>query len=142
MKVYISVELQRRVRERFANCCAYCHTAEALTVVTFEFEHIVPRSAGGATEFDNLCLACPTCNNFKGDQTTAVDPETNERVALFNPRTNNWFEHFRWSEDGLRILGLTPIGRATVVALHLSDDPDALTVRGYWVLAGWHPPSD
>jgi hypothetical protein len=21
-------------------------------------------------------------------------------------------------------------------------DPDALTVRSYWVLAGWHPPRD
>jgi len=42
----------------------------------------------------------------------------------------------------LRIIGLTPIGRATVDALHLSDDPDALTVRSYWILAGWHPPRD
>ena len=26
--------------------------------------------------------------------------------------------------------------------LHLGDDPDALEVRSYWVLAGWHPPKD
>jgi hypothetical protein len=51
------------------------------------------------------------------------------------------FEHFRWTADGLRIIGLTPAGRATVAALRLSGDPDALTVRSYWVLAGWHPPS-
>ena len=42
----------------------------------------------------------------------------------------------------LRIVGLTPTGRATVVALHLSDEPDALQGRSYWVLAGWHPPDD
>ncbi len=60
MKVYIPVELQRRVRERFANCCAYCRTAEVLTVAIFELEHIVSRSVGGATVFDNLCLSCPT----------------------------------------------------------------------------------
>jgi hypothetical protein len=59
-------------------------------------------------------------------------------VLLFNPRTQVWSEHFRWTEDGLRIAGLTPVGRVTVVALHLSDDPDALMVRSYWVLAGWH----
>jgi hypothetical protein len=87
-------------------------------------------------------LSCAPCNNFKGDQTTAVDPETSERVALFNPRSQDWFEHFRWSEDGIRILGLTPTGRATALALHLSDDPDALTVRSFWVVAGWHPPSE
>ena len=51
-------------------------------------------------------------------------------------------EHFRRSEDGLRIIGLTLTGRATVGALHLDDDPDALIVRSYWVLAGWHPPGD
>jgi hypothetical protein len=61
-------------------------------------------------------------------------------VPLFNPRTQIWSEHFRWDRDGLRIVGQTPIGRATVAALHLSDDPDALEVRSYWVLAGWHPP--
>ena len=37
---------------------------------------------------------------------------------------------------------MTPSGRATVAALHLSDDPDAFTVRSYWVVAGWHPPRD
>jgi len=24
----------------------------------------------------------------------------------------------------------------------LDDDPDALTVRSCWVVAGWHPPED
>lgn len=54
----------------------------------------------------------------------------------------DWFEHFEWSSDGLRIVGLTAVGRATVVALHLSDDSDALIVRSHWVLAGWHPPTE
>lgn len=49
MSAYIPVELQRQIRARFANCCAYCRTVEALTVTTFEFEHITPRSAGGET---------------------------------------------------------------------------------------------
>ncbi|NJL54586.1 hypothetical protein HC928_04860 [bacterium] len=49
MSVYLPSALQRQVRQRFANCCAYCRTAEALTVSTFEFEHIVPLSAGVAT---------------------------------------------------------------------------------------------
>jgi len=57
--------LQRQVRDRFANYCAYCRTAEALTVTTFEFEHITPRSAGGETVLENLCLSCPSCNRYK-----------------------------------------------------------------------------
>jgi hypothetical protein len=72
----------------------------------------------------------------------AIDPETGESVALFNPRSQVWWEHFRWIEGGLRIAGLTPIGRATVVALRLSDDPEALVVRSFWIQAKWHPPTD
>jgi hypothetical protein len=92
-----------------------------------------------ADEETNLWLACPICNGHKSDKTSAADPETGEIVALFNPRTQHWREHFRWSEDGIRIVGLTPVGRATVIALHLADDPEALRVRTNWVSAGWHP---
>jgi hypothetical protein len=84
-----------------------------------------------------LLYFCPICSCYKGDKTTAIDPDTGETVALFNPRTQVWLAHFQRSEDGLRIIGKTAIGRATVVALHLSDDPDVLEVRSYWVMAGW-----
>lgn len=107
-----------------------------------EIEHIIPISKGGSNDESNLWLACPLCNGYKSDKTTAVDPETGEIVKLFNPRIQVWPEHFQWTEDGLRIIGLTSTGRATVSALHLSDDPDAIEVRSYWVMAGWHPPQD
>ena len=47
------------------------------------------------------------------------------------------------TQDAVLFLFKSPQnGRATVAALHLSDDPDALTVRSYWVVAGWHPPTE
>jgi hypothetical protein len=107
-----------------------------------EIEHIIPLAKGGRDDEMNLWLACPICNRHKSDKTSAVDTESGEIVPLFNPRTQNWFEHFRWNDDGIRIIGLTPVGRASVVALHLSDDADALLVRSFWVIAGWHPPED
>ncbi len=107
-----------------------------------EVEHIIPLSQGGESEEANLWLACPLCNRYKGSKTTALDPLSGEEVRLFNPRVQVWRQHFRWSEDGLRIVGITDVGRATVSALHLDDDPDALLVRSYWVLAGWHPPEE
>jgi hypothetical protein len=107
----------------------------------FEVEHIIPVAGGGSSDESNLWLSCPLCNRHKGDRTSATDPETGEQVPLFNPRTQRWSEHFRWSDDGVRILGLTPTGRATAAALRLADDPDALVIRAYWVLAGWHPPA-
>jgi hypothetical protein len=107
-----------------------------------EIEHIIPISKGGSSEESNLWLACPICNSHKAGKIEATDPVTGEVVALFNPRTQKWSEHFAWSDDGIRILGKTATGRATVQALSLDNDFDALEVRSYWVQAGWHPPND
>lgn len=138
----IPVEVERRVRASARNRCGYCLSPQHLVMARLEIEHIIPISRGGSNDELNLWLACPLCNRYKSDKITGVDSETGETVKLFNPRTQIWFEHFDWTEDGLRIVGKTPIGRATVAALHLSNDPDALEVRSYWVIAGWHPPKD
>lgn len=142
VRSYIPADVERRVRETAQNRCGYCLSPQYLVMARLEIEHIIPISKGGSYDESNLWLACPLCNRHKSDKTTAIDPETGQVVPLFNPRTQIWSEHFRWSDDGLRIMGLTPVGRATVIALYLSDDPDALTVRNYWVMAGWHPPKD
>jgi HNH endonuclease len=137
----ISVEVGRRVRTAARNRCGYCLSPQHLVMARLEIEHIIPLAKGGSNAETNLWLACPICNRYKSDKTTAVDPETGATVPLFNPRAQAWSDHFRWSDDGLRIIGYTASGRATVAALHLSDDPDVLEVRSYWVLAGWHPPA-
>jgi hypothetical protein len=139
---YISVDLDRRVRSAARNRCGYCLSPQHLVMARLEIEHMVPLSKQGSSEEWNLWLACPICNRHKGDRVAAIDPETGELVALFNPRSQVWSEHFRWIEGGLKIAGLTPSGRATVVALRLSDDPEALVVRSFWIQVGWHPPED
>jgi hypothetical protein len=139
LSVYISVELQRQIRSHFENCCAYCRTAESLTVTTFEFEHIVPLSKGGATSFENLCLACPSCNRYKATRQTAIDPTTQAEVQLFHPQQQTWDDHFEWSEEATEITGLTPIGKATIVALKMNRS-QLLRVRQMWVKMGEHPP--
>lgn len=141
-RAYISPEVSNRVRALAKNRCGYCLSPQYLVMARLEIEHIIPLARGGSNEEENLWLACPICNRYKGDKIEAVDLETGQTVLLFNPRTMSWKEHFRWSEDGLKIIGLTATGRATVGALQLSDDPDVLVVRSYWVEAGWHPPSD
>src|SRR5262245_48938703 len=137
---YIPVEVERRVRAAARNRCGYCLSPQHLVMARLEIEHLIPVAQGGADDESNLWLSCPLCNRHKGLQTTARDSETGEVVPLFNPRTQAWRQHFAWTSDGLRIGGLTPIGRATVAALHLDDDLDAIQVRSYWVQAGWHPP--
>lgn len=139
MSAYIPVDLQRRVRERFANCCAYCRSAEDLTVSIFEFEHVVPRSAGGQSVFENLCLACPTCNRFKSDRRTVTDPASGLEVRLFQPQQDAWSDHFGWSEDATELIGSTPVARATIAALRMNRS-QLIRVRRMWFAMGLHPP--
>lgn len=138
----ISVDVERRVRAAARQRCGYGLSPQQFVMARLEIEHIIPLAKGASDDEENLWLACPICNGHKSNKTAAIDPETGACVALFNPRTQRWADHFAWTDDGLRIVGLTPTGRATVIALHLSDDPDALLVRSYWVLAGWHPPTE
>lgn len=141
-RIHISAAIERRVRAAARNRCGYCLCPQHLLMARLQVEHIIPLAEGGTSEESNLWLACPICNGHKSDKVRGVDPQTGKQVSLFNPRTQAWKEHFRWIDEGLRILGVTSIGRATVEELHLSNDPDALEVRSYWILAGWHPPQD
>lgn len=140
MSAYVPIALQQQVRSQFANCCAYCRTAEFLTATTFEFEHIVPLSANGQTVIQNLCLACPTCNRHKAARQTNLDPQTGKVVPLFHPQQQSWDDHFVWSADSITISATTPIGRATCIALNMNRAP-LLRVRSMWVKLGEHPPN-
>ncbi len=102
-------------------------------------EHIVPLATGGETIEVNLWLACPLCNGHKGARTHFPDPLDGTETRLFNPRQQSWSEHFRWSDDGLEIIGLTAVGRATVAALWLNNE-HLRRARRRWLMAGWQAP--
>jgi hypothetical protein len=123
------------------NRCAYCHTLTTITGARLVIDHIIPEAANGQTVWENLCVACHSCNEFKGMQVGAQDPLTNARVPLFHPHRQLWREHFCWSEDGGHVIGLTPTGRATVVALNMNH-PLIVEARRRWARVGWHPPED
>lgn len=106
-----------------------------------QIDHIYPLAKGGINTEDNLCLACELCNQYKWKQTEGLDPESGKVVSLFNPRNQEWKEHFTWSAEGTEIIGITACGRARIVALRLNNNL-AVIVRKNWVQAGWHPPDD
>jgi hypothetical protein len=110
---------------------------QSLQGATFHIEHIVPQSAGGSDEPSNLALACPACNLVKSNRTTASDPDTAQLVSLFHPRSHKWSDHFCW--DGLKVLGLTPTGRATVEAFSLNA-PRRQLIRAAEGNFGFFPP--
>ena len=107
------------VRRRAQNRCEYCLLPQAHSPLTHHVEHIVAKQHGGGDEADNLALACHRCNLRKGPNLTGMDPLTGEIVHLFHPRRHRWIEHFVLQD--LRIIGLTPIGRATVHVLAMND---------------------
>lgn len=139
MSAYIPVDLKRRIKAQFSGRCAYCQSAEHLTVAIFEVEHIIPQAAGGETHLTNLCYTCPSCNRYKAIRQTAPDPETRAIVPLFHPQQDHWADHFTWNQDSTTLIGLTPTGRATIEALRMNR-PQLLRVRRMWVKLGEHPP--
>ena len=102
----------------------------------FEIEHIISEKHGGATILDNLALACPYCNRFKGTDLGSLDPETGELTAFFNSRAQVWSEHFRL--EGAVIAPLTPIGRVTALILQFNH-PDRILEREHLIRAGQYP---
>ena len=141
MPAYVTENLRARGAAAERQRCAYCLISEAITGLPLTIDHIQPTALGGETIFDNLCLACRSCNEFKASRNAGIDPLTDEEVPLFHPRRERWGDHFAWNFDGSRIDGLTPVGRATVVTLRMNNAV-VVAARTRWVLVGWHPPID
>jgi len=130
--------LYRLVIQRAHNRCEYCGLWQEGQEARFHVDHVIPRAAGGRTTPENLALACVACSLHKAARLTAIDPESGLEVPLFGPRADRWQDHFRW--HGVRILGLTPIGRATIEALHMNRSV-ILAIREEESLRGRHPAS-
>lgn len=140
-KTTIPTRLRKLIRLQGQNRCGYCRSAETVTGISLEIEHLIPEAAGGSSDEKNLWLACVACNKIKSDQTHGRDPITGRRLRLFNPRTQIWKEHFTWSSDGTEIIGKTPCGRATLNSLRLNR-PELVIARRHWVTADLHPPKE
>jgi len=137
----IPAALRERVARQSRYRCGYCLTTERVVGTAMEIDHLIPETHGGPTTEENPWLACSDCNGFKGDRVSAIDPMTGESVLLFNPRQHNWREHFVWTPAGDYIVGRTPAGRATVIALKLNR-PLVVRARRLWTRIGAHPPWD
>jgi hypothetical protein len=134
----VAETLRQLVTLRARGRCEYCQTPQDYGTERFSLEHIEPRVGGGLSEPDNLALACQGCNGYKSDKTLPRDPVSGLLTPLFHPRCHIWGEHFSWQEEGLQIVGLTPMGRATVKLLRLNRQP-LINLRGALIAVGAHP---
>jgi 5-methylcytosine-specific restriction endonuclease McrA len=65
---HFSLPLSRRtVLARDHYTCQYCNAQPGKAHLTID--HIVPRSRGGETEWENVVTACGPCNRRKGNRT-------------------------------------------------------------------------
>lgn len=55
---------RKEVLRRDKHACQYCGSNKQLTL-----DHVIPRSKGGKHTWDNVVIACQTCNARKGDRT-------------------------------------------------------------------------
>ena len=114
----ISSALRREVRERANGCCEYCLLPEEQAFFPHEPDHIIATKHGGQSTIDNLALACFDCNRFKGSDIASLDPASGELTPLFNPRLQEWSEHF--SLEAGRINPRTANGRVTELVLRVN----------------------
>ncbi len=92
------------LRDRFA--CQYCGSREELT-----FDHVIPRSKGGLTTWENVVAACSPCNLRKADRLpadvgmfpfcepfapTVVDLHQNGRLFPPNYLHDSWLDYLYW----------------------------------------------
>lgn len=75
------VELNRKnLFKRDNNTCVYCGSKDELTL-----DHVLPKSRGGRTSWDNVVTACHKCNNKKDNKT----PEEAGLQMKVNPKQPN-----------------------------------------------------
>jgi hypothetical protein len=115
----IPAKLKQLVMERAGGSCEYCHLHKDDTPLTHEFDHIIAEKHNGKTEESNLALACFDCNKHKGSDIASIDSTTGKLSNLYNPRVDNWEDHF--IEKGNLIQGKTEQGRVTAELLKMND---------------------
>lgn len=58
---------RKNVWLRDRGCCQYCGIKVPLS--EFTFDHVLPRKEGGGTRWENIVVACQSCNQKKRDRT-------------------------------------------------------------------------
>lgn len=132
----IPASLRRQVIARADSVCEYCRLPASVAFFPHEVDHVVARKHGGVTVAENLAYACWRCNRHKGSDLGSFDPVTGAFTFLFNPRAQQWSEHFALS-DGL-LVGLTAEGRTTIQLLQLNQAERVLE-RQRLIASGLYP---
>ncbi len=78
---------RRNIFERDKNTCQYCGNRFKKWELTLD--HVIPRSVGGRSTWENLVLACVPCNVRKGSRL----PDVARMPLVRQPRKPRWIPH-------------------------------------------------
>lgn len=116
---YISQDLRRLVATRADSLCEYCLIHEKDTAFGCAIDHVISLKHGGSTDANNLAYACIFCNRFKGSDIGSIIWQTKEFTRFYNPRSDQWSEHFRLQDSILQ--SISTIGEVTARILGFND---------------------
>ncbi|MBZ0276861.1 MAG: HNH endonuclease [Anaerolineae bacterium] len=130
----IAKSVRDRVQKRANARCEYCHLPDTFGYYSHQVDHILPVKHHGSSDEDNLAWACFECNNAKGSDISAYDAQIGVLTPLYNPRSQNWEDHFILKEDGT-FDGLSAVGRVTIRVLKMNQE-ERIEMRRMLILAG------
>ncbi|MES2518193.1 MAG: HNH endonuclease signature motif containing protein [Bacteroidota bacterium] len=136
MSTYISRATRKLVMSRAGHRCEYCRVLEYLSSFDYHIDHIIGVQHGGSNSLNNLAYVCSPCNWKKGPNISTILQLEGPLIPLFNPRTQDWFEHFEVQKGTL--VGKSSIGEATIKLLELNQD-NKIEERFEMILAGFYP---
>lgn len=103
---------RRNIFARDKNRCQYC--GKRFPTSELSLDHVIPRSMGGKSNWENMVCSCTKCNVIKGGRTPKqagltlvqkpVKPKRNPlvHVHLGHPRYRSWkqfLDHAYWSVE-------------------------------------------
>ena len=136
MRVYIPRTTRKMVMERAGHRCEYCRVLEYLSSFDYHVDHIIGIQHGGPNSPTNLAYVCSPCNWKKGPNISTILDLYGPLIPLYNPRLQDWFEHFEVANGVLIPLSL--VAEATIKLLELNQ-PNKIEERFEMILAGFYP---
>jgi 5-methylcytosine-specific restriction endonuclease McrA len=97
-KLHNNKPTRSAIYARDGHKCQYCGATRKLTI-----DHVIPRSKGGSDDWDNLVVACSSCNIKKGDKylehtgmkliRKPMQPRTHLDLAISQTNLTEWHEY-------------------------------------------------
>lgn len=93
------------IRDKWS--CQYCHTQFKNSELTLD--HVIPKSKGGKTTWENIVTACKKCNHSKGNKTHILPKKMpskpnfyqlyNNKNFMIHIRYEIWLKYLNWPEE-------------------------------------------